>query len=461
MFQQGDPQRRPFLGTGGRPQLVDQHQRPLIGFGRHRPQVQDVRREGREVLHQRLFVADVGQYVLEDRQLGFLGRHRDARLRRQCRQPQRLQRRRLPACVRPADHQHRVLGRQPQRDGHHLAVLRRLARLPSGARRAQAGCLEKRMTRSREREPVVAAQPGPRAAEVARVARPGEQAVQLAQPFRSFFQRRSAPRQSFGQVAQDAANLSRFLFPQAHHLVVQVDGFERLQKNRLPGAAGGVNDPLGADARVRADGHHQPAAAQGDVVLLQGAARGSLLADALQRPVELLLLALDFCPQLGQLRRRVVVQLPPGQDPPPDVPLQRSEIGQLCGDLPQPRQHLPVARRAQLLPGERRSRKQPGQVQQLLGREDHVGDPQLLQQRLRVHHPAQAQLFALLEPGAGFGHSRQLALDPGPVRRRLQALQRPRPRRAGEPRPQQLLQLREFQPFKRSGIHAVFAEKPS
>ncbi len=99
----GHGQRRALFGIGRRTQLVEQHQRMRGRLVRDEIDVGDVRRKGREVLLDRLVVADVGEHRIEDRQLGALGRDRNARLRHQRQQTNGLQRHGLAAGVGTAD----------------------------------------------------------------------------------------------------------------------------------------------------------------------------------------------------------------------------------------------------------------------------------------------------------------------------------------------------------------------
>ena len=66
-------QRGAFGGVGAGPHLVEQDQRALGRLAQDLADPPDVRREGRERLLQALLVADVGQHVVEDREVGALG----------------------------------------------------------------------------------------------------------------------------------------------------------------------------------------------------------------------------------------------------------------------------------------------------------------------------------------------------------------------------------------------------
>ena len=91
------------IGAGG--ELVDEHERSLPRRAQDRDQVGNVPGEGREAHLDRLPVADVCEHLVEDRQRNRLRRRAEAGLVEQRRQADRLQRHRLAAGVRAADHE--------------------------------------------------------------------------------------------------------------------------------------------------------------------------------------------------------------------------------------------------------------------------------------------------------------------------------------------------------------------
>ena len=109
VLHDGHAQRAALFGIGGRAQLVQQHQRIRRHIQRHLADVGDVRRKGAEVFLDGLVVADIGQHLLEERELGFGGGHRQRRLRHQAEQPDGLQRHGLAAGVGAADQQRAAL----------------------------------------------------------------------------------------------------------------------------------------------------------------------------------------------------------------------------------------------------------------------------------------------------------------------------------------------------------------
>ena len=92
-------------GIRARGELVEEDERALAGGVQDRDDARDVAREGREAHLDRLPVADVREHLVEDGQRGRLGRRAQPRLMQQRGEPERLQRDRLAARVRAADHE--------------------------------------------------------------------------------------------------------------------------------------------------------------------------------------------------------------------------------------------------------------------------------------------------------------------------------------------------------------------
>ncbi len=105
VLDDGHAERAALFGIGGRAQFVQQHQRIGRDVERHLADVGDVRGKGAEVFLDGLVVADIGQHLLEERELGLGGGHRQAGLRHQAEQSHGLQRDGLAAGVGAADQQ--------------------------------------------------------------------------------------------------------------------------------------------------------------------------------------------------------------------------------------------------------------------------------------------------------------------------------------------------------------------
>ena len=75
VLHERDAERAALFGIGGGAEFVEQHQRIRRDVQRHLADVGDVRGEGAEVFLDRLVVADIGQHLLEERELGLGGGH--------------------------------------------------------------------------------------------------------------------------------------------------------------------------------------------------------------------------------------------------------------------------------------------------------------------------------------------------------------------------------------------------
>ncbi len=74
------------------------------------------------------------------------------------------------------------------------------------------------------------------------------------------------PRKPFGQLSEDARDFRGFILGELHEPVVELDGFKRLDENRLARGAGGVHDALHLPPFGRAHRNDEAIVAQRDVV---------------------------------------------------------------------------------------------------------------------------------------------------------------------------------------------------
>ena len=89
--------------------------------------------------------------------------------------------------------------------------------------------------------------------------------------------------QPVGHLAQDAVHFARFFLGQAHQLVVEVDGFERLDEQRVAAGAGAVDHAIQLAALPGDERHHEALIADGDELLLQHAFFAVRFEEALER----------------------------------------------------------------------------------------------------------------------------------------------------------------------------------
>ena len=104
----------------------------------------------------------------------------------------------------------------------------------------------------------------------------GQQAVNQCQDARTLNKRSGVATHLAGERDKDAMNLGLLFFDEADQLVVLLDGFERLDVDRLAGGTGAVDDAGDAPLELAAHGNDEAVAADGDEVFLGGAVAGKL-----------------------------------------------------------------------------------------------------------------------------------------------------------------------------------------
>ena len=280
-------ERRALLGVGAGGDLVDEHERAVGRGVEDLDEVRDVAGEGREAHLDRLAVADVGEHLVEDGQRRRLGGRPEAGLVQERREPERLQRDRLAARVRAADHE-RAQRPELEVDRHgRLRVEQRVPRLE-----------QLHLVGDRHLGAAPAARDDPaRDREVDRRRRLDERDDRV---------RARADRRR--QLAQDAQHLLALGARHLGVLVRHLDELERLDEDRLAGVGDVVDDPRHAAARARAHGEDGPAAALGDEVLLQVVAQRRRAREPAQLLGGALLVVAQLLAQAAQLGRGRVAQ---------------------------------------------------------------------------------------------------------------------------------------------------------
>ena len=118
MLHHGHAQRAALFGIGGGAQLVEQDQRIGRDIESHVADVGNVRREGAEVLLNRLVVSDIRQDLREERKLGLRGGHGQPGLGHQAQQAHGFQRDCFAAGIGAADEQRAAVPVQFQAHRH-------------------------------------------------------------------------------------------------------------------------------------------------------------------------------------------------------------------------------------------------------------------------------------------------------------------------------------------------------
>ncbi len=112
-----------FFGIGRGTQFVEQHQGIRGRRARDEVDVRDMRGKRREILLDRLIVADVGENGVENRQVGAIRRDGNAGLRHQREQAQRFQGDGFAAGVGAGDYELAMVAFELDGDGDDLRVL--------------------------------------------------------------------------------------------------------------------------------------------------------------------------------------------------------------------------------------------------------------------------------------------------------------------------------------------------
>src|SRR5579883_2750172 len=113
---------------------------------------------------------------------------------------------------------------------------------------------------------------------------------------------------------QDAVDLGLFFVEEANEVVVLLDGVERLDEDGLSAGAGAVYDAGDAAFQLDLDGDDEALAADGDQLVLHGAAFGETAEVATQRLLDEAFLLFDVAADAGELGRGLVVEGAVGLD---------------------------------------------------------------------------------------------------------------------------------------------------
>src|SRR5580765_6170263 len=131
------------------------------------------------------------------------------------------------------------------------------------------------------------------AAELTRKFRLGAAQLQASQSVSGGSDRARVQPQAGGKLAQDTVDFAGFFLGEAHQFVVELDGFERLDEERVPAAAGSVNHAIDAPLAASDHGHHEAVIADGYEVFLQRAVRMMGAQKAFERMLDSLALLFD------------------------------------------------------------------------------------------------------------------------------------------------------------------------
>src|SRR5208282_2012174 len=318
MLGDGNGQRSALFGIGSRAKFVKQHQRIRSRSARDGIDIRDMRRKGREILLDRLIVADIGQNGVENRHVGAGRGNWNARLRHQSEQAERFQGDSLAPGVGTGDDELAAFAFKFDGNGDNLPVLEfqiAFEEWMTSAVKKQASFARHGLKRS----PILTRALVPRKAYGYTVvvfgeAGFGELEFQFGQDVGCGQNRIRVFADLACHLQEDAMNLGLFLIEQADQFVVLLDGFERLDEDRLSAGTGAVHDALYASFLLNFDWDNETLAADGDQFVLHGAAFGEFPQVAAQRVLDLALLLLDLAANAAEFRGSAIVERAVGQN---------------------------------------------------------------------------------------------------------------------------------------------------
>ena len=201
---------------GSRPELVDQHQRAARSARQHVLHVQQVRRIGRQVVVDRLLVADVDENALEDRQFRDLGdRNRKPALEHVLHDARGFQADRLAAGVGSRDDEDALATVELQIQRHDLAP------------RSPQRLLQQRVAGVFQHQPVVRREDRPHASVLRGPAALGAQHVDLGQVVARIGDQPRVGTDRFGKLREDAHHLAPLGVLQFAQFVVDLHHLDR------------------------------------------------------------------------------------------------------------------------------------------------------------------------------------------------------------------------------------------
>src|SRR5690348_8435352 len=254
-FEERDGERRALFGGSSRAHFVDENQRAIGGHIEHRFQVEHMRRKGGKIGRNRLFIADVRKNAIEDRQFGAAGGNGNRRLSRERGEPDRFQGDCLAARVWSADHHYGAarFGTERELQWH------------SGAAVTPKGRLQHRIARLLQLQEVTCRKRRNGAIEIASKTSTRENRIQVRNAFRRRRERASLCPHAVSEFVENARNFDDFILTKLDEPIIQLNGFERLEKNRLPAGAGTVHHALYRTSVRSAHRNHETIIAQRDV----------------------------------------------------------------------------------------------------------------------------------------------------------------------------------------------------
>ena len=246
-LQNGHGERGALDRVRPRAELIQQDQAGCIGLFKDFDNIRHMGGKRREGLLDALFIADIRQHMVENRNLAVV-RHgqQQAAHRHQRQQTNRFQRNGLAAGIRTGDHQGIKMQAEFNVGRHHLFLV------------------DQRMARPFEFDlPLVVDQRQGRLHLIAQIGL-GKDQVQLHRLFVSGNDPAGKIARLCGELRQDALHFRLLLGEQHANLVVCLHNGHGLDEHRCAGGGGIVNQAGHIAAALRLDRHDEPPVAHGD-----------------------------------------------------------------------------------------------------------------------------------------------------------------------------------------------------
>ena len=234
--------------------------------------------------------------------------------------------------------------------------------------------------------------------------------------------------QAVGHLQQDAVDLAHLLFGEAHQFVVEVDGFQRLHKQRVPAGTRGMNHAIDLAALSGNHRNHEALVADGDELLLQHAFLAVGAQEALQRFVNRFLLPLDIAAQAAQRDAGMVGHAAVGQDLAVQFAQQGAKLADGRGAPSQQRKAL--GGRGQVRLGVGGDIQQREQLEDFLGLQPGAFDAQFVHRGFHVGDAAELDAQRGAAPAGLRMHARRAGIE-WPLRLRRGRCRVARGRRSG------------------------------
>ena len=317
LFEQRDGESRAFLGSCAGAHFVHENQRTVRGDIQHGFQIDDVRGKCGKVGGDGLFVADIGEHVIEDGQLGAFCGDRNTGLRRKRGEADGFQRDGLAAGVGSADDHYGFVATECERQGNGLAP-----------ERTQLG-FEHGIARGIQAQEIALLKRGHHAINFTRESRAGENGIEMGDLRGRRPERGSFGAEPLGKFRKDPRNFDELFFGKLDQPIVQIDGFKWLDKNGLTGGARAVDHAGYAAPFGCAHGDHEAVVAQRDIIFAGGFAASAQ--NAFERAANFIAAVRDAGTDAAELRRSVVADFAVGKNRAADGRREVAKIGQSGG----------------------------------------------------------------------------------------------------------------------------------